>query len=65
MCSCVRCLCRTLAAWCELRNDFRSFRVDRVETLEVLDDTFRDEPGKTLADMKRRHEAQSQERGAA
>ena len=23
----------TVAAWCELRNDFRSFRVDRIETL--------------------------------
>ncbi|KQV88310.1 MULTISPECIES: helix-turn-helix transcriptional regulator [unclassified Roseateles] len=48
----------TLAAWCELRNDFRSFRVDRVETLEVLEETFRDEAGKTLADMNRKREAQ-------
>eukprot|EP01031_Cornospumella_fuschlensis_P007036 gene7036-8735_t len=48
----------TLAAWCELRNDFRSFRVDRVETLEVLEEAFRDEPGKTLADMNRQREAQ-------
>ena len=44
----------TLAAWCELRQDFRSFRVDRIEALEVLDDRFRDEPGKTLADLMRR-----------
>ena len=48
----------TLAAWCELRNDFRSFRVDRVETLQVLDETFRDEPGKTLADMNRQRDAE-------
>lgn len=48
----------TVAAWCELRNDFRSFRVDRIETLEGLEETFRDEPGKTLADMNRQREAQ-------
>lgn len=28
----------TLAAWCELRQDYRSFRVDRFETLEALPD---------------------------
>jgi predicted DNA-binding transcriptional regulator YafY len=43
----------TLAAWCELRQGFRSFRVDRIRGLTVLDDTFRDEPGKTLADLQR------------
>jgi predicted DNA-binding transcriptional regulator YafY len=44
----------TLAAWCELREDFRSFRVDRIRALSVLEQRFRDEPGKTLADMTRR-----------
>ena len=43
----------TLAAWCELREGFRSFRVDRFETLQVLPERFRDEPGKTLADLQR------------
>jgi len=43
----------TLAAWCELRQDFRSFRVDRIDALEVLDERFRDEPGRTLADLQR------------
>jgi len=43
----------TLAAWCELRQGFRSFRVDRIEQLIELDETFRDEPGKTLADLRR------------
>jgi len=47
----------TLAAWCELRNDFRSFRVDRIERLDVLDEHFRDEPGTTLADLFRREAA--------
>lgn len=44
----------TLAAWCELREDFRSFRVDRIAGLALKDERFRDEPGKTLADMNRR-----------
>ena len=43
----------TLAAWCEHRAAFRSFRVDRMRTLEVLDDVFRDEPGCTLPDFLR------------
>ena len=43
----------TLAAWCEKREAFRSFRVDRIEELTVLDESFRDEPGKTLADLQR------------
>lgn len=43
----------TLAAWCEWRHDFRNFRVDRIASLAVLDETFRDEPGRTLADLFR------------
>lgn len=29
-----------LIAWCRLRKDFRNFRLDRIETLLVLDETF-------------------------
>lgn len=43
----------TLAAWCDLRDDFRSFRIDRVRTLEPLEARFADESGKTLADLLR------------
>ena len=43
----------TLAAWCETRNGFRNFRMDRIERLEVLDECFRDEPGKIPADLLR------------
>ena len=43
----------TLAAWCETREAFRSFRVDRLGDLQVLEARFRDEPGKTLADLFR------------
>ncbi|MEO8121924.1 MAG: WYL domain-containing protein, partial [Rhodoferax sp.] len=46
----------TLGAWCESRHDFRSFRLDRmnsVQCVEGADGQFRDEPGKTLADYLR------------
>ena len=42
----------TLAAWCETREDFRSFRVDRIETLLPTGETFTDEPGRTLAEWR-------------
>ena len=31
---------RLMIAWCELRNDFRSFRTDRVEDAEFLEDRY-------------------------
>jgi predicted DNA-binding transcriptional regulator YafY len=40
----------TLGAWCELRQDFRSFRIDRIIELNVLNSGFPDEPGKRLED---------------
>jgi len=43
----------TLAAWCEARQNFRNFRVDRIEELQLLDERFRDEAGKTLPDLFR------------
>ena len=43
----------TLAAWCESRDGFRSFRIDRIESLAVLEERFRDEPGRSLADLLR------------
>ena len=43
----------TLAAWCESRQDFRNFRVDRIEPLELMPETFRDESDKSLAQFLR------------
>lgn len=43
----------TLGAWCEAREGFRNFRLDRIVQMEVLDERFRDEPGQTLADLFR------------
>ena len=45
----------TLAAWCELRQDFRNFRLDRVAASAMLDETFEDEAGKALRDMLARY----------
>jgi predicted DNA-binding transcriptional regulator YafY len=52
----------TLSAWCELRQDFRGFRVDRVTVLAAPEERFRDEPGKTLADFLRQAQADMAER---
>lgn len=43
----------TLVAWCELRNDFRTFRVDRIEDPNAIR-PFQIEPGKSLRDYLRR-----------
>lgn len=43
----------TLAAWCESRQDFRGFRVDRMVALEVLDAPFSHVEGRSLADFVR------------
>jgi predicted DNA-binding transcriptional regulator YafY len=40
----------TLVAWCELRDDFRMFRVDRIDGVEERG-RFRDERGKRLQDF--------------
>jgi predicted DNA-binding transcriptional regulator YafY len=45
-----------LAAWCELRQDFRSFRLDRMAELDVLDERFPPERGKTLQDFLKRND---------
>src|SRR5262245_29031292 len=49
----------TLAAWCELRNDFRNFRLDRATDSTVLPEPFHDEPGKSLRDMLMRYGPQA------
>jgi predicted DNA-binding transcriptional regulator YafY len=44
----------TLAAWCEMRTDFRNFRLDRIKDATLLD-RFEDEPGRTLKDLLARY----------
>jgi predicted DNA-binding transcriptional regulator YafY len=43
----------TLVAWCELRDDFRMFRVDRIEGMNGAG-TYSHESGRTLRDFLRR-----------
>lgn len=43
----------TLIAWCELRDDFRMFRLDRIVTMKETGESFRHERGRTLADFYR------------
>lgn len=41
----------TLGSWCELRQDFRSFRVDRIHQLTLLDVNYPQQSGRTLDDF--------------
>jgi predicted DNA-binding transcriptional regulator YafY len=43
----------TLGAWCELRQDFRNFRLDRIEVVELRDEGFELIPPVTLEDYVR------------
>jgi len=38
-----------LAAWCEKRQDFRNFRIDRIQKLSIKDEIFEDDLTKNLA----------------
>ncbi|MEM7217142.1 MAG: YafY family protein [Pseudomonadota bacterium] len=43
----------TLGGWCELREGFRNFRVDRIRRADVLKSQFPDAPGRRLNDYLR------------
>jgi len=43
----------TLAAWCESRNDFRNFRLDRMGAVEILAESFEETAGQALEDFVR------------
>lgn len=67
---CVRPLCLafwapawTLGAWCELRQDFRSFRLDRILQFEVLPRAFEETPAIGLAAYLRAVGAEREARG--
>jgi predicted DNA-binding transcriptional regulator YafY len=53
----------TLVAWCEMRGDFRAFRIDRIATVAPADRTFKPERGKTLTDFYRTMERGGGETG--
>jgi predicted DNA-binding transcriptional regulator YafY len=52
-----------LVGWCELREGFRQFRLDRVVEQRVLGETFVEEPGKTLEDFYREVESDVKNEG--
>ena len=41
----------TLVALCELRDDFRHFRLDRMNHITQLDERYQLKPGRTLQDF--------------
>lgn len=41
----------TLVGWCELRDDFRNFRLDRVQCVQPENETFTDGEGQSLQDF--------------
>ncbi len=47
----------TLGAWCELRGALRNFRVDRIDGLGMLADTYTPSPGSSIDDFFR-HEGE-------
>ena len=49
---------RLLAAWCELRQDFRHFRTDRIDAAEFLDERIGCRPGELRSRWKRHMQAQ-------
>jgi predicted DNA-binding transcriptional regulator YafY len=45
-----------LAAWCELREDFRHFRIDRIQTCAMSKERFQGEAEKLRSIWRERHE---------
>lgn len=41
----------TIGSWCELRQSFRIFRLDRILEIETLEENFPNEKGRTLNDL--------------
>ena len=48
----------TVTAWCESREDFRSFRLDRMKEPRALEDTFEEQPGRRWEDFLARVNAE-------
>lgn len=51
----------TLVGWCEMRHDFRHFRLDRMQKWQLTDEAFLPESGKTYKDFMARMEEESRE----
>ena len=51
-----------MTAWCEARNAFRSFRVDRITGCEFAGAQFTDVPGRMLGDYLELVDAEMRQR---
>ena len=49
-----------LISWCELRQNFRAFRLDRMRELEILEARFAEERGKSLHDYLAQQKCQTE-----
>lgn len=47
----------TFVGWCQMREDFRMFRIDRIKEFKSTGEKYRHERGKTLRDFYHRMEA--------
>jgi predicted DNA-binding transcriptional regulator YafY len=54
----------TLAAWCETRDDFRNFRIDRIDALDVTARTFVPKRGQRLEDLMKQVRADARKKAA-
>ncbi len=52
----------TLVAWCELRDDFRMFRLDRIDGLHLAGRQFKKAPERALSTFMRKLECENNER---
>ena len=48
----------TLTSWCELRDNFRAFRVDRITDCTITDEVFHNEAGKSYQDFLKQYETE-------
>jgi len=51
----------TLVGWCELRDDFRAFRLDRIANLAPTGDRYKPDPGRSLEEFSRQQREKYQE----
>lgn len=54
-----------LTAWCETRDDFRNFRVDRITRADITGSTFRHEKGRRFQDYLRMIRVEPDRKGAS
>lgn len=55
----------TLAAWCELRDDYRTFRIDRIQKLDVTTQEFRETDAISLDALMQRYREEYSENHAS